>query len=154
MPVAPSGTMRPGRQPVSLVVGALLALAATTFAVASVIHFGVAIPLGVATVSDPFRGAAVPEAVIAAVVAAGAVAVLARRPAAWGVALMATLFALLGTGYGLSVTLASTRTGDIAYHLGILALLLVILGLLLMSESRRRPGGSWNGQDNVPLGRR
>jgi hypothetical protein len=98
----------------------------------SVIHFGVYVPVGFATISDSFPGAAPPEAVIAAVVAIGAAAVLTRRTKSRGIALGTTSFALLGTVYGLSVTLNSTRTGDVAYHLGILATLLVIFGLLLV----------------------
>ncbi len=112
-----------------------------SFAMASIIHAGVAIPLGVTTLRDPFPGAVVPEAVIAVVVAAGAVAVLTRRPAAWGIALLATLFGLLGTAYGLTVTLGSARTGDVAYHVGILVVLAVTLGLLLMPGRRRVPPG-------------
>ena len=54
---------------------------------------------------------------------------------------MATLFALLGTAYGLTVTLGSARTGDIAYHVGILVVLAVTLGLLLMPGGRRVPPG-------------
>ncbi|MCO5999983.1 hypothetical protein [Actinoallomurus rhizosphaericola] len=50
----------------------------------------------------------------------------------------ATSFALLGTGYGLTITLNSTRTGDVAYHLGILATLPIILGLLLVPGNRPR----------------
>ncbi len=141
---APPGTAQPGRRPPATAVGILLGLAAVAFATASVIHFGVAVPVGVVTVSDPFPGAAVPEAVIALVVAAGVLTVLTRRPAAREIALLTTLFALLGTSFGLTVTLRSTRTGDVAYHLGILALLLVILGLLLVPGRRRLLGGSWD----------
>jgi hypothetical protein len=120
----------------STAAGALMALAAASFAAASVVHFGRAIPLGVATIRDPFPGAAVPEAVIAAVVAIGAVTVLTRRAASRGIALTATLFALLGTVYGLTVTLRSARTGDVAYHLGVLAILLLVLWLLPRTRQR------------------
>lgn len=112
--------------------GVLMALATAAFAVASIVHFGVDVPVGVATLSDSFPGAAAPEAVIAAVLAIGAAAVLTRRAKSRGIALGTTSFALLATVYGLSITLNSTRTGDVAYHLGILAVLLVILGLLLV----------------------
>lgn len=111
--------------------GVLMAFAAAAFAGASIVHFGVDVPVGVTTISDSFPGAAAPEAVIAAVVAIGAAAVLTRRTKSRGIALGATSFALLGTAVGLSITLNSTRTGDVAYHLGILTTLLVILGLLL-----------------------
>lgn len=111
--------------------GVLMALAAASFAIASIVHFGVGIPVGFTTISDSFPGAAPPEAVIAAVVAIGATAVLTRRTKSRRIALGTTSFALLGTVFGLTFTLNSARTGDIAYHLSILATLLVILGLLL-----------------------
>jgi hypothetical protein len=115
-------------------IGALMLAAAATLAVASVLHFGVAIPLGVATISDPFGAAAIPEAVIAVVVAIGAVTVLTRSAVAWWVALLATLFALLGTAYGLTVTVRRGQAGDVAYHLSLLAVLVVTTGLLLTSR--------------------
>ena len=112
--------------------GVLMALAAAAFAMVSIVHFGADIPVGFTTISDSFSGAAPPEAVIAAVVAIGATAVLTRRTKSRRIALGTTSFAILGTVYGLSITLNSTRTGDVAYHLGILATLLIILGLLLV----------------------
>ncbi len=112
--------------------GVLMALAAAAFAIASIVHFGVDIPVGFATISDSFPGAAPPEAVIAAVVAIGATAVLTRPTKSRGIALGTTSFALLGTVYGLNITLNSTRTGDVAYHLSILTTLVIILGLLLV----------------------
>jgi hypothetical protein len=128
---------QPGRRPPATATGVLMALAAVGFAVASSIHAGAAIPLDVTTLRDPFPGAAVPEAVIALVMATSALTVFTRRPAAWGIAVLGTLFALLGTVYGLTVTLGGRRTGDIAYHLGIIIVLALILGLLLRSGSRR-----------------
>ncbi|HEX6498024.1 MAG TPA: hypothetical protein VF054_03225 [Micromonosporaceae bacterium] len=124
-----------------MVAGVLMALAAATFVIVSVVHFGVDIPIGFATISDPFSGAAVPEAVIGAVMAIGATAVLTRRTRSRGIALGTTSFALLGTGFGLTITLSSARTGDVAYHLSILVTLLVILALLLVpsrSDAWRR----------------
>jgi hypothetical protein len=112
--------------------GVLMAFAATAFAIVSIIHFGLDIPVGFTTISDSFPGAAPPEAVIAAVVVIGATAVLTRRTKSRAIALGTTSFALLGTVYGLRITLNSTRTGDVAYHLSILATLLVILVLLLV----------------------
>jgi hypothetical protein len=103
--------------------GVLLSVAAVTLAIASVVHFGVAIPLGATTISDPFAGAAIPEAVIAVVVAVGAVALLARWGAARWLAPATTLFALAGTLYGLTVTLRRGEAGDIAYHLALLTML-------------------------------
>lgn len=111
--------------------GVLMALTAGAFAIASIVHFGVDIPVGFTAISDSFPGAAPPEAVIAAIVAIGATAVLTRRTQSRKIALGATAFACVGTVYGLTITLNSARTGDVAYHLGILATLLIILGLLL-----------------------
>jgi hypothetical protein len=109
-----------------------MVLAAAAFAVVSIVHFGVDIPVGFTTLSDSFSGAAPPEAVIAAVVAIGATAVLTRRTKSRAIALGTTSFAVLGTVYGLNITVNSTRTGDVAYHLSILATLLIIVGLLLL----------------------
>jgi hypothetical protein len=121
--------------------GVLLAVAAVTLAIASLLHFGVSIPLGGTTVSDPFAGAAVPEAVIAGVVAAGAAATLARLPIASWLTPAATLFALAGTLYGLTVTLRRGEAGDLAYHLALLTMLVASAALLLFGalRSRRRP---------------
>lgn len=112
-----------------------MALAAVTFAVASTLHFGV----GIAGISDPFRNAAIPEAIIAVVVAAGAVcAALGLRRVALGT----TAFAILGVAFGLTITLSGGRAGDIAYHLGVGVLLLVIAALLVVrTPSRARDSG-------------
>lgn len=112
---------------------ALMAFAAVTFALASTVHFGVA----VAGIVDPFAGAAIPEAVIAVVVAAGAVCAAARVGGARWIAVGTTAFAILGTAFGLSITARSGISGDVAYHVGVLAVLLVTLGLLLADRRRR-----------------
>jgi hypothetical protein len=116
----------------STAAGVVMALAAAAFAVVSIIHFGVDIPVGFATISDSFSGAAPPEAVIAAVLAIGAATVLTRRPRSRAIGLATTAFGLLGTIYGLKITLNSTRTGDVAYHLTILTTLLITLVLVLV----------------------
>jgi hypothetical protein len=130
-------TGRPRRAPVAIAIGGLMAVAAVAFAAASVIHFGTVIALGPITVDDPFPGAAIPEAVIAVVLAIGALSVLTRRPARWGIAVAATVFTLLLTLYGLTVTVGSARTGDIAYHVAVLLLSVGILGLLLLPAGRQ-----------------
>src|SRR5579884_3780680 len=127
---------RAGSQPVAVAVVGSLALAVLTLAVASAVHLGVAVRLGVVTLEDPFRGAAIPEAVIAAVLAGGLGAVLAGRPTGRRVGLGTTLFAILGVGYGLNVTVRGTRSGDVVYHLALLALLVASLGLLLLPAVR------------------
>jgi hypothetical protein len=129
-PTEPSRTRSVG-------VGVLMSVASVTLAVASLLHFGVAVPLGAATIHDPFRGAAIPEAIIAVVIGSGAVIVLTRRSAAWWLALATTLFALLGTIYGLTVTVSRGEAGDIAYHVSLLAVLVATVSLLLLPGGRR-----------------
>jgi hypothetical protein len=118
--------------------GVLLSVTAVTLAVASLLHFGAAIPLGTAKISDPFAGAAIPEAVIAVVVAAGAVITLAHLPVARWLAPAGTLFALAGTLYGLTVTLRRGQLGDIVYHLTLLTMLIASAMLLLVVLRPRR----------------
>jgi len=110
----------------------LMALAAITLAIASAIHFGA----GVAGIHDPFPGAAIPEAVLSVVMAIGTLGALAPPRAPWWLPLAATLVTLLGTLFGISVTIRGGRAGDIAYHLSLLAVLL--LALLLMAPRLRR----------------
>ena len=119
----------------SLIVG-LMVFATGTFAVASLVHSGVVIALGPVTIDDQLNGAMIPEAIIAIVLGIGSIAVIIRgaagRPLAWAT----TLFALLGTLFGLTVTVRSSRTGDVAYHVAILLVLVVILGLLLSTRGK------------------
>ncbi|HEX6444299.1 MAG TPA: hypothetical protein VF053_04355 [Streptosporangiales bacterium] len=128
----------PARRPPGVGVGALMAFAAVTFAIASFVHSGATVPLGPVTVRDPFQGAMVPEAVIAVLVAVGAVSILARLRASRPVAVVACVVAILGTCYGLTVTVPRGQVGDITYHVGILALLLFI-GALLVGPRRAAP---------------
>lgn len=118
-------------------IGGLMSVATVTLAAASVVHFGVPLPLGFATVDDPFRDAAIPEAIIASVLAAGLVSVVARRAAAWQLALATTLFAVLGVAVGLSVVVRGPRTGDLTYHIALMAVLLGTAGLLVTPAGRR-----------------
>jgi hypothetical protein len=113
-------------------IGGLAALAAASFGAASAIHAGLTAPL----VRDPFDGAFVPEAVIGFLMAVGAVAVLAGLRRGRAIAVAATCVALLGTAYGLTVTTRRGPAGDIAYHVAVFLLLLVIVTLLLAG---RRP---------------
>ena len=139
--VAPQETGGAPWPPMAIAICGLLGLAAAAFVVASLVHFGVVIPLGLLTLDDPFPGAAIPEAILALVLAIGALSVLARRPARWRVALAAALFAFLVTLYGLTVTVGSARTADITYHISILVVLVVIIGLLLLPQGRRALSG-------------
>lgn len=127
------------RTPIATAIGVLMACVTATLAVASLLHFGVTV-LGV---HDPFPGAKVPEAVIAAVLACGAVAWLARPSASWGLALGTVLFAVAGFLVGIRFTLfdgAGVRAGDILYHAGGLTMLLTTVALLLSPGVRGRRG--------------
>ena len=57
----------------TIAVRGLLVVTSVAFALASLIHFGVTIPLGLVTLADPFPGAAIPEAVIAVALGLGAI---------------------------------------------------------------------------------
>ena len=117
-------------------VGSVMLAEAATFAIASILHFGVL---------ETFIGAAIPEAIIAVVLATGAIGVMRRWAGSWVMALATTLFALAGVIIGLSVILMSrvSRPADLAYHAGILVALLITVGVLLSPAARRalrRPG--------------
>jgi hypothetical protein len=114
-----------------------MALGAITFWVASAIHFGARIPVGFTTLDDPFPGAAIPEAIVGVVLAAGAFTIFIHWHANWGAAVGTTAFAILVTLYGLSITAGSGRTPDVGYHVAILVLLFCALGLLLLGRRGR-----------------
>ncbi len=120
----------------SRIVGWLMLLAALTLLAASAIHFGITVPLGPVTISDPFPGAMIPEGILGLALLAGSVFVLARWPGAWGAGLGTALFTLLLTIFGLTVTVSGGRGGDIAYHVTLLVMLAAILGLLLSPAAR------------------
>jgi hypothetical protein len=106
-------------------IGMAMAAEAATFAIAAAIHFGTG-----------FTQAAIPELVIAAVLAAGGSAVLTQRAHAWGVAVGAAAFATFGTMVGLAI-IASGRQDlpDLVYHASILTALVITLAGL----ARTRP---------------
>ena len=108
-------------------VGRLMLAEAVTFAIASILHFGVA---------ESFIDAAIPEAIIAVVLGAAAIAVMRRGAGSWGLALAATLFALAGVIIGLSVIIGGpvSRPIDLAYHAIILVALVGTVVLLLRSR--------------------
>jgi len=108
-------------------VGRLMLAEAVTFAIASILHFGVA---------ETFIGAAIPEAIIAVVLGAGALAVMRRTASSWWVGLATTLFALAGVIIGLSVILGGrvSRPFDLAYHATIFVALVVTVVLLVIAR--------------------
>ncbi len=126
---------RPNRIPE--VIGGLMLAEAVTFAVASILHFGVL---------ESFIGAAIPEAIIAVLLAGGAMGVMRRPAGSWGLAMTTTLFALAGVIIGLSVILRGrvSRPADLVYHASIFVALLITIGLLLTPAVqrvlRRQPG--------------
>jgi hypothetical protein len=109
----------------------LTVFAALTLFIASALHSGL---LGAV---DPFEAAALPEAIIAAVLAAAALGLFLSWPRSWPLALGATLFAMLGTVVGLRFTLPRGAPGDIAYHGSLLATLFVLTVLLVRSHRQR-----------------
>src|SRR5438046_5213164 len=102
------------RGSISKAIAGLKLVEAVTLAIASIVHFGVVIPLGVLTLDDPFAGARIPEAIIAVVVAVAAISLLTRWVGAWWLALAATLFAIAGVLVGVSMVIFGTgsRPGD------------------------------------------
>jgi hypothetical protein len=112
-------------------------VAAVTLLAASAIHFGLSLPLGPVTLHDPFAGAAIPEAVLGVVLMVGAGFVLSGWSGRWTAALATALFTLLVTLYGLSITVSGGRTGDVAYHLVLLSMLVILVGLLLSPAGKR-----------------
>ena len=130
--------MNEQRGSISRVIAGLMLVEALTLAIASVVHFGVVIPLGVLTLDDPFAGARIPEAIIAVVVAVAAISLLTRWVGAWWLALAATIFAIAGVLVGVSIVLFGTvsRPGDLVYHFSLLVALLVTIGLLFTPAAR------------------
>ncbi len=125
--------------------------AAATVGIASYLHLDGQIPLGFTTITgEHFSRVSVPEAIIGAVLAAGAVVVTMAPRRARAVARGAVGFAVLGVLAGLGFVLASSAgvlpvavtggrphvTADLAYHLSVLVVLL--LALLALT----RPGFS------------
>jgi hypothetical protein len=100
---------------------ALMFVGALTLLAASAAHAGLLGPI------DPFPGAAPPEALLGLVLAIAAVAAFLS----WAFAVVATLLALLGTVYGLTVTVPRGEPGDVVYHVSLLAGLIVAAGLLI-----------------------
>ena len=126
------------RGSISKAIAGLMLVEAVTLAVASIVHFGVVIPLGVVTLDDPFAGAKIPEAIIAVVVGVAALSLLTRWAGAWWLALAATIFAIAGVLVGVSIVLSGTvsRTGDLIYHFSLLVALLVTVVLLFTPAAR------------------
>jgi len=126
------------RGSISRAIAGLMLAEAVTLAIASIVHFGVVIPLGVVTLDDPFAGAKIPEAIIAVVVGVAAISLLTRWAGAWWLALAATIFAIAGVLVGVSIVLFGTgsRPGDLVYHFSLLVALPVTIALLFTPSAR------------------
>ncbi len=112
----------------------LMALGTLTLFGASTVHLGVAIPLGFATLRDPFGGAAIPEAVLGVILGIAAVTVLASARRAWAIGIATTTFAIFVVLYGMSITVRGGRIGDVVYH-ALLLLILMIAGVALLRSA-------------------
>ena len=86
--------------------------------------------------------AGIAEALIGAVLAAGAVAMVRIRGRARAVGLAATGFAVVGFLVGLSITARAGHLPDIAYHAAVLPLLVIILVALDRNTRPSKPGAS------------
>jgi hypothetical protein len=109
---------------------------ATSLAVMSGLHLSGALGGG----TRPFdpSGAGIAEAVICLVLGYGTVRFLRQRPGANAVALATTGFAIIGLLIGLGFTLGGGGAIDVAYHLSVLPILLIVLIVLV----RKRPWGT------------
>ena len=117
---------------------------AATLGTASYLHRDGRIPLGLTVVrGEQFTGASVPEAVIGAILAAGAAIVLAAPDRARRAALFATGFGVLGVLAGVAFVATSGRpsiTIDLTYHAILLAALTTTLVLLALRRPRAASG--------------
>src|SRR5215831_3797532 len=141
-PAARRAQQRPARMDRRYAV--VLLAAAATFGVASYLHLDGNIPLGFTIITgEHFSRASIPEAIIGAVLAAGAAVVTAAPGWARTAALGATGFAALGVLAGLGFVLTSSRphiAADLAYHLTMLLVLLAGLVVLVRTGHGRRSG--------------
>jgi hypothetical protein len=124
-------------RPLARWLGAAMLAEAITLGLASWVHRDNSLSLGfVALPGEHFPDAATPEAVIAAVLAIGALVVLTAPARARRVALAADAFAILGTAIGIVAVATSTRpsiTGDLTYHASLMAALLITFAQLIRS---------------------
>lgn len=123
---------------------ALMGFTALTLLAASIIHFGSTLPFNGFGISDSFDSAAVPECVLGLLLAASALYLASGRTGGRELALAATIFTLLLSLLGLSLTLGSGRTGDVVYHL----VLLVLLGGIIAGLTRSL---TWRDASHPPV---
>lgn len=107
-----------------------MAAVVASLAVTSALHLSGAVQGRDNQVFSPL-GAGVAEAVIGAALLWGAVSLARGGPAGRPVALGTTGFAIIGFGYGLSVSIRGGALPDICYHATVLPVLVVTLVLIL-----------------------
>jgi peptidoglycan/LPS O-acetylase OafA/YrhL len=109
-------------------VALLMIFAAATLAIVAALHLG-----GVLGGSEPFdpTAAGIAEALIGVALAGGAAALLRRSAHAWEIAIATTLFAIAGFVLGLTFTVRGGGAFDVAYHVVLLPVLVLILIVLL-----------------------
>ncbi len=119
--------------------GLLLLAEAVTLGIASYLHRGGHIALGFTVVrGEQYTSASVPEAIIGAVLAVGAVIVLTIPARARRAAISATAFAIFGFVLGTIFVLTSGRSSvtiDLTYH----SILLLVLGTSLVMLALGQP---------------
>jgi len=126
-PASPATTPYPGHT-VSRNTGLLIAAEAVAFTLASTTHF-----------ITRFTAAAIPELVIAAILALASAAVLFQHPRSWGIAVAATTVATLGTALGLTIIATGRQdVPDLIFHAAALAALAATL--IILSRARMRHG--------------
>jgi hypothetical protein len=119
--------------------GCLLAVYALGFLVMAVIHAGIAIPIGVATLRDvPIRGAVPFEALCGVVLGWAAAAALGGAARAWAAAQTAMGISLFFVMIGLYFTAFGTGGSSLntAFHIVIGVLLVVSIGGLFLPAVR------------------
>ena len=134
----------PGGAGVPRLLGLVLLAEAATLGIASYLHRDGRIPLGFTVIhGEQFTAASVPEAVIGAVLAAGAVIVLMAPSVARRAAVFATGFGIFGVVVGTVFVLTSGRpsiTIDLTYHAVLLAVLITTMVMLALRRPRTVPG--------------
>ena len=121
-------------------IAAWMFVVAATLVVASAVHLSGHVH-GRSAPFDP-DDAGVAEAVIAAVLAAGAATVFRAGARAKSAGIAATGFAIVGFLVGLRFTALGGHAPDIAYHVTVLPVLIAILVALLRADRRPSPAAA------------
>jgi hypothetical protein len=123
------------------VISMLIVAEAITFLLATLVHVGIPIPLGF---SEPrIIPAAIVEGLCWLFLSVSAYAVFARKTWAWGVAVAAHVFAVVGVLLGIFATSRGNATeANFIYHRVMLVVLIVVLAGLLIPGVRAALGRS------------